>query len=174
MKLQRSLWEYKRKDVANAKDNYIYVFTDNGDRTSGSCKIPDDSSYSLRFGKKSLCYPRTTTAVLRGLEKAFPVTTQKRYVKGAARFDGNWVEEDFEEFKKVIDADFEEIKKACVKYKPLAVVFPCNGVLGGNISRLTITRVPKLYSYIVEKEIELKNFDINNLTKEEIEKYECN
>jgi len=174
MKLIKSPVEYTRSSISKDPSNRIYIFTDNGDRTSGSNKIPDDSEYSIRFGKKDLCYPTVTTAVLRGLERAFPVTTQKRYVRGSKSYEGNWVEEDFEEFKKVIDADFEEIKKACVKYKPTEVVFPQQGVLSGSISRLSIDRTPRLYSYIVEKEIELKNFDVNNLTKEEKEKYESN
>ena len=174
MKLIKAIADYKRSYISKDPSNRIYVFTDNGDRTSGQNKIPDDSEYSIRFGKKDLRYPTVTTAVLRGLERAFPVTTQKRYVRGPKSYEGNWTDEDFEEFKNVIDADFEEIKKACVKYKPTEVVFPRLGVLSGSISRLTIERTPKLYSYIVEKEIELKNFDVNNLTKEEKEKYECN
>ena len=56
-------------------------------------------------------------------------------MRGPKSYEGNWVEEDFEEFKKVIDADFEEIKKACVKYKPTEVVFPYRGLLGGSISK---------------------------------------
>ena len=159
-------WEYLRSNVEKDKRN-IYIFTDNCNRTSGRYKIPDDSTYSKRFGKTGLCYPTMTSALIRGLENAFPVTTQKSYVKGAKRFEGNWTDDDFEEFKKVIDDDFEAIKEACLKRKPDYVFFPNNGVLNGSISRLTIERTPLLFNYIVDKEIELRDFlkEINNNKK---------
>jgi len=149
---------YSRKSVS--EDNTkMYVFTDNGDRTSGKGKIPDDSEYSTRFGKKNLCYPSMTSAVLRGLSNSYPITTQKRYVSGAKSYEGNWNDEDFEEFKKVIDDDFEHIKKACIEKGYTEVVFPSKGILNGAISRLTFSRTPKLYNYIIEKELELKKFE---------------
>lgn len=146
------------RDIVEKDTERIYIFTDNCDRTSGAQKIDDNSEYSKRFGKKGLKYPKMTTALLRGLPNAYPVTTQKRYVPGSKSADGNWTDDDFEEFKKVIDDDFEHIKQAFAEKKPIEIVFPTNGVLNGPISKLTITRTPKLYEYIVKKEIELKNF----------------
>ena len=163
MKMQRFISYYTR-DIDKRIKNAIFIFTDNCNRTSGNIKIPDDSSYSKRFGKTGLCHPTVTSAMLRGLERAFPITTQKTYVKGAKRFDGNWCDDDLEEFKKVIDDDFEEIKKACVKYNPEIIYFPNNGVLNGSISRLTLERTPLLFEYIIKKEIELRDF-INELNK---------
>lgn len=158
MKLIKSS-KYTRNSVKKDKSN-IYIFTDNCDRTSGKNKIPDDSAYSKRFGKTGLCYPTTTSATIRGLYNAFPVTTQKSYNKGKKSFDDNWNDEDFEEFKKVIDADFEVIKEACKTLKPNAVVFPQKGILNGPISRLTFERTPLLFNYIVHKEKELRDFEI--------------
>ena len=160
-------WRYWRSDVKQDKNN-IYIFTDNQDRTSGSGKIPDDSEYSKRFGKTDLKYPTGTSAVLRGLPNAFPITTQKYYVKGTKCYEGNWSDDDFEDFTKVIDADFEAIKDACKRLNPKNVFFPNLGVLNGKISRLTIERTPKLFFYIVKKEIELRDFineNFKNKTK---------
>lgn len=148
-----------RKQVAEDSKN-IYIFTDNCDRSSGKGEIPDDSTYSKRFGKKKLKYPAVTSAFIRGLENSFPITTQKKYVPRPNQFEGNWTDDDFEEFKKVIDDDFEHIKKACKEKGYKKIFFPVNGVLNGKISRLTIERTPKLFKYIVEKEIELKKFEI--------------
>jgi hypothetical protein len=101
-----------------------------------------------------------TSALIRGIDNAYPITTQKHYVPGTKSADGNWTDDDFEEFKKVIDDDFEHIKKACKEKGYKTIFFPKNGVLNGTISRLTFERTPKLFKYIVEKEIELKNFEI--------------
>ena len=160
MKLIRK--SYSRITASKDKE-HIYVFTDNLDRTSGQGKISDDSSYSKRFGKTGLCYPSVTSAVLRGLENAFPVTTQKGYKKGTNPSIYNWTDDDFEEFKKVIDDDFEKIKEACVKYSTDTVYFPSTGVLNGNISQLTFDRTPILYNYIIEKEIELRDFNVEKI-----------
>jgi hypothetical protein len=157
MKLVRK--SYSRITASRDKE-HIFIFTDNLDRTSGQGKIPDGSSYSKRFGKTGLCYPSVTSAVLRGLENAFPITTQKGYKKGANPSTYNWTDDDFEEFKKVIDDDFEKIKEACVKYNADTVYFPSTGVLNGNISQITFDRTPILYNYIIEKEIELRDFNI--------------
>ena len=47
------------------------------------------------------------------MPNAYPITTQKEYVPHRRNSSlGNWEESDFEEFKKVIDEDFEHIKKA--------------------------------------------------------------
>ena len=158
MILKKSTSKYYR-DIVAGDTTKMYIFTDNCDRTSGKGKIPDDSEYSIRFGKKGLHFPTMTSALLRGLPNAYPITTQKRYVSGAKSYEGNWNDEDFEEFKKVIDDDFEHIKKACVEKGYTEIVFPSKGILNGAISRLTFSRTPKLYNYIIEKEIELKKFE---------------
>jgi len=151
---------FKRTD-ASADSTNMYIFTDNGDRTSGNGKIDDNSEYSIRFGKKGLKYPSVTSAIIRGLSNAYPITTQKKYFPGNKSKEGNWTDDDFEEFKKVIDDDIEHIKNACVEKGYKEIIFPYNGILNGRISKLTIERTPKLYKYIIEKEIELAKFKSN-------------
>ena len=160
MKLQRAGGDITRKQAKENK-TAIYVFTDNGDRTSGKRRVPDESEYAKRFGKTGLMHPQAqTSAILRGLDNAFPITTQKHYVPSPNQNKGNWEDSDFEEFKKVIDDDIEHIKEACVRLKPEKIIFPWNGVLNSKISNITFYRTPKLYNYIIEKEIELRDFEI--------------
>ena len=158
MILRRATYKYNRNSV-KATPEQMYIFTDNCDRTSGNGKIPDDSEYSKRFGKEGLNHPSVTSALIRGLDNAYPVTTQKRYVPGLKSYEGNWTDDDFEEFKKVIDDDFEHIKQACRDKKYKVIIFPNTGILNGKISKLTFERTPKLFKYIIEKEIELKRFE---------------
>lgn len=158
MILKNSPISYVREVVKDDTER-LYIFTDNGDRSSGKGLIPNDSEYSTRFGKKNCHFPSKTTAVIRGLQNAYPVTTQKRYVPGIHSYAGNWNDEDFEEFKKVIDDDFEHIKNACKEKRYKEIIFPRSGILNGGISRITSDRTPKLFTYIVQKEIELKEFE---------------
>jgi hypothetical protein len=145
--------------LAKNSENKLFIFTDNCDRTSGRGKVSDNSEYAKRFGKTGLHYPSVTSAILRGLDNAYPITTQKGYKKGDNPDNHNWTDDDFEEFKKVIDDDFEHIKQACKEKGYKKIVFPLSGILNSKISKLTMERTPKLYGYIIEKEIELKKFE---------------
>jgi hypothetical protein len=157
MKLEKSHLKYNRKKISEVKDA-IYVFTDNCDRTSGKLDIPDDSSYSKRFGRTGLKYPTVTSAVIRGLENAFPVTTCKCYSQ--KKSERIFHDVDFENFKKLVDADFEAIKNACIERGIDRIIFPTGGVLNGTYSDITRTRTPLLYWYVVKKEIELRDFEL--------------
>ena len=160
MILRRATYKYTRNSV-KATPEQMYIFTDNCDRTSGKGKIPDDSEYSKRFGKTGLLYPSITSARIRGLDNAYPLTTQHWYNEQHKGIAGRWQDSDFEEFKKVIDEDIEAIKKACIEKGYKEIVFPKGGVLNSQIAALTPSRTPILFNYIVEKEIELKNFNNN-------------
>jgi hypothetical protein len=157
MILKKYPGKYIRKSIQEVKDA-IFVFTDNCDRTSGRGNIPDDSSYSKRFGRTGLKYPTVTSALIRGLENAFPVTTCKCYTQ--KKSERIFHDEDFEEFKKLVDADFEAIKNACIERGIDMIIFPMTGILNGSYSDLTRTRTPLLYWYIVKKEVELRDFEL--------------
>ena len=158
MKLKKSDKLYKRSEVKEQTDK-LFIFTDNCDRTSGSVSIKDSSQYSQRFNKTGLKHPMKTSAIIRGLDNAYPITTQKSYSKAKNIYLGNWKDEDFKEFKKVIDKDIEEIKKACVEKGYKEIIFPPYGILNTDIARITISRTPKLFQYIIDKELELKKFE---------------
>ena len=57
----------------------LYIFTDNTNRDSGYTIIPETSWYAQKYkganGGPPLHYPSKTTAVMRGLDNARPVTT---------------------------------------------------------------------------------------------------
>ena len=147
MIVERSTEPYTRKLVRENK-NLMYIFTDNTDRDSGKSVIPNSSWYSQKYGEGKH-YPSMTTALIRGLDNAYPITTQHWYNTQHRGITGRWNDDDFEEFKKVIDDDFENIYQNCKKYEK--IIFPIGGIFNSKISQLNKVRTPKLYSYLMEK-----------------------
>lgn len=147
MIVERSIEPYTRKLVRENK-NLMYIFTDNTDRDSGKSVIPNSSWYSQKYGEGKH-YPSMTTALIRGLDNAYPITTQHWYNVQHKGITGRWNDDDFEEFKKVIDNDFENIYQNCKKYEK--IIFPIGGIFNSKISQLNKVRTPKLYSYLMEK-----------------------
>ena len=81
----------------------LYIFTDNTNRTSGKTEIDPESWYSQKYRKTvPLRYPSQTSAMLRGLDNARPISTQHWYdrASGKTRDAGRWNDSDFAEFKK--------------------------------------------------------------------------
>jgi hypothetical protein len=140
-------------DTKLSKD-YIYIFPDNCDRTVfEGLDISDDTNYSKKYGKTGLKKPIAGPSCIRGDDVAFPITTKK----SSKEF---WNDEDYKEFKKVINDDIKEIKKACKKLKPKAIYFPPKGILNTVEERISFERTPRLYEYIIKKEIELSDFKV--------------
>ena len=90
-----------------------------------------------------------TTALIRGLDNAYPITTQRWYNSQHKGNTGRWTDNDLEEFKKVIDDDFQEIIKNADKFKQ--IVFPIGGIFNSKISAINKQRTPKLYEYLMNK-----------------------
>lgn len=150
-KIERTDKFYNRIEVAEDTKS-LYIFTDNTDRDSGKTEIPEESWYTMKYGSNKH-YPKVTSALIRGLDNAYPITTQRWYNREHKGLFGRWNDEDFEEFKKVIDDDFDEIRKVMGNYK--RIVFPVGGIFNSKIANISESRVPKLYSYLKEKCIEL-------------------
>lgn len=159
-----------KTDVTRAQamktPNILYIFTDNTNRTSGSVTIDPESWYSQKYKKSTpLKYPSVTSARIRGLENARPISTQKWFnpATGQTREKGRWNDSDFELFKNTIDGEIQDIKEAwdSGKYEKIIVAAP-NGILRieGNegISGMTEKRVPKLYRYLKFKLNELNAY----------------
>lgn len=127
----------------------LFIFTDNTDRSSGNNIIDSNSWYSKKYGS-NLKYPNVTSAMIRGLDNAYPISTQRWYHTGAKGPAGNWNNQDFEIFKKVIDDEIDDIINAISTRKYKDVVF-CSSIINGTISDITITRTPALYDYLVEQ-----------------------
>lgn len=147
MEILRAEKFYNRSEVENDAKT-MYIFTDNTDRDSGKGDIPDDSWYANKYGSGKH-FPKVTSALIRGLHNAYPITTQRWYNNAHKGIYGRWTDANFEEFKKVIDDDFEEIYKNAKRYEK--IVFPIGGIFNSKIADISKSRVPKLYGYLMEK-----------------------
>ena len=140
--------EYYNRDIVKYDASTMYIFTDNTDRDSGTGLIDPNSWYSDKYGFNKH-YPKVTSAVIRGLDNAYPITTQHYYNKFRKGIYGRWNDSDFDEFKLVIDDDFNEIIKNANKVN--RIVFPCGGFFETKISNISKERTPKIYHYLYDK-----------------------
>lgn len=139
------------RDEALADARTLYVFTDNTDRDSGKGLVRTDSEYYRKYGDgtKDLHYPTMTSAVVRGLDNAFPVSTQRWYHEGARGETGRWHDEDVDVFKEVVSSEFKNIREAWDSGRYDRIMLPeRGGIFGGKISEITETRTPKLYAVL--------------------------
>ena len=158
--------EWTREQVAKDTKN-LYIFTDNTDRDSGKRVIDRGSRYYQTFGdgQHDLHYPSVTAALIRGLDNAMPVSTQRWYHDGAKGEAGRWNDGDINEFRDVISKEFDAIRRQIVKratechmgysgYEDVTVYLPGSndGLTGGKISAITPERTPRLYAVLKEQE----------------------
>lgn len=145
--------------------NILYVFTDNTDRDSGSGRISDDSWYSKKYGKGHH-FPTMTAAVVRGLDNARPISTQRWYHQGAKGTTGRWTDADINEFKKTIKKELQEIINEFNTNKYDTIMFPDgDGLFNTRISNITKERTPKLYQALGEL---LHEFGLDSLIPSDI------
>lgn len=145
--------------------NILYVFTDNTDRDSGSGRISDDSWYSKKYGKGHH-FPTMTAAVVRGLNNARPISTQRWYHQGAKGTTGRWTDADINEFKKTIREELQEIINEFNTNKYDTIMFPDgDGLFNTRISNITKERTPKLYQALGEL---LHEFGLDSLIPSDI------
>lgn len=154
MNIIRTTKPYIREEVEKDKSS-MYIFTDNTDRNSGKGLISEESWYAKMYGKNKH-FPKVTTALIRGLNNAFPITTQRWYNKEHKGNNGRWNDSDFAEFKKVIDHDFEIIKENANKFDK--IIFPIGGIFNSKISNISKERTPMLYKYLMSKCLELYEY----------------
>lgn len=136
----------------------LYIFTDNTDRTSGSNAINEDTRYAKKYGKGKF-FPTTTQAVIRGLDNAMPISTQRWYHDDKKGNKGRWTDDAIDEFKTTIDAEIEDIKAEwdTGKYDHL-VVSNFDGFFNTKISNISKDRVPQIYDYLHGKIDELYKY----------------
>lgn len=148
---------WTREDVANDSTS-LYIFTDNTDRDSGSGKINPNSKYAAKYGKNKH-YPSRTQAVIRGLDNAMPISTQRWYHEGAKGASGRWTDDAFEEFKSVINAEIQAIKEEWDTGKYIRIVVGSfDGFFNTSISAITRERTPLIYEYLENKLKELYSY----------------
>lgn len=149
---------WTRQEV-NDNPDVLYVFGDNTNRTSGSNPISNDSKYARTYGLGKM-FPNTTAAVIRGMDNAMPVSTQHWYdpTTGRTRDAGRWNDSDIEDFKKVIDAEFQAIKDEWDTGKYRKIYLPSTGLSNGKISQITESRTPVLFRYLYDKTADLAKY----------------
>lgn len=136
---------FTRKSAEKDKD-YLYLFTDNAGRTSGSGTIDPNSWYAKKYGA-SKKYASKTQAVARGLENAYPITTMVDDKRT------QWNDKDFDKYKEIIDDEIDTIKKALPNYK--GVKFGAEMPFGkGAISNMKES-APKIWNYLNQKLAEI-------------------
>lgn len=149
---------WTRQEV-NDNPDVLFVFGDNTNRTSGSNPISNDSKYARTYGLGKM-FPNATAAIIRGMDNAMPVSTQHWYdpTTGRTRDAGRWNDSDIEEFKKVIDAEFQAIKDEWDTGKYRKIYLPSTGLSNGKISQITEARTPVLFKYLYDKTADLAKY----------------
>lgn len=167
---------WTRQEV-NDNPDVLYVFGDNTNRTSGSNPISNDSKYARAYGLGKM-FPNATAAIIRGTDNAMPVSTQHWYdpSTGRTRDAGRWNDSDIEDFKKVIDAEFQAIKDEWDTGKYRKIYLPSTGLSNGKISQITEARTPVLFKYLYDKTADLAKYvstehkDTHNVSYEQAQK----
>lgn len=149
---------WTRQEV-NDNPDVLYVFGDNTNRTSGSNPISNDSKYARTYGLGKM-FPNATSAIIRGMDNAMPVSTQHWYdpSTGRTRDAGRWNDSDIDDFKKVIDAEFQAIKDEWDTGKYRKIYLPSTGLSNGKISQITEARTPVLFKYLYDKTVDLAKY----------------
>lgn len=167
---------WTRQEV-NDNPDVLYVFGDNTNRTSGSNPISNDSKYARTYGLGKM-FPNTTAAIIRGMNNAMPVSTQHWYdpTTGRTRDAGRWNDSDIDDFKKIIDAEFQAIKDEWDTGKYRKIYLPSTGLSNGKISQITEARTPVLFKYLYDKTVDLAKYvstehkDTHNVSYEQAQK----
>ena len=132
---------WTRRDAAKPENqDKLFIFTDNTDRNSGNEPVNPESKYAKKYGKRTnsegveeerrLSYPKyQTSAVLRGLDNAMPISTQRWYHGEMKREKGRWTNADVEEFKKVIHDEVDDIINEWKTGNYTTIVLPQGGLL---------------------------------------------
>lgn len=149
---------WTRQEV-NDNPDVLFVFGDNTNRTSGSNPISNDSKYARTYGLGKM-FPNTTAAIIRGMDNAMPVSTQHWYdpTTGRTRDAGRWNDSDIDDFKKIIDAEFQAIKDEWDTGKYRKIYLPSTGLSNGKISQITEARTPVLFKYLYDKTVDLAKY----------------
>lgn len=167
---------WTRQEV-NDNPDVLFVFGDNTNRTSGSNPISNDSKYARTYGLGKM-FPNTTAAIIRGMDNAMPVSTQHWYdpTTGRTRDAGRWNDSDIDDFKKIIDAEFQAIKDEWDTGKYRKIYLPSTGLSNGKISQITEARTPVLFKYLYDKTVDLAKYvstehkDTHNVSYEQAQK----
>lgn len=155
---------WTREEVEKDTES-LYIFTDNTDRDSGHKPIDPSSKYAKKYGTDKR-YPTMTQAVIRGLDNAMPISTQRWYHDGAKGESGRWNDDDIKEFRRVIDSEIDDIIQEwrTGKYKRI-VIGGIDGFFNTSISNISKDRTPALYAHLYNKLREIGIIPLSTKTK---------
>lgn len=144
--------KYTRESV-RCDPKYMYLFTDNNQRTSAPKareENVDTSSWYYKKYKQLTNKPlhygtlnNPTSAVIRGLDNAYPISTMSAY-------GTNWDLSEYHLFVSVIDDEIEQIKKDLPKFLDIKIAKFKIGQ-GGRFARLP----PQFQQYLDSKFLEI-------------------
>lgn len=153
------------RHIAEANPRTLYIFTDNLDRTSGGSEY-GNSWYKEKYGKGGFgSYINPTTAILRGLPNAAPISTMKYYKyahPGMNLNEARFNDSDFQEVQEVLQDEIKDIIDLWNSGNFDRVVIPNYDFLtDSSISEITEERTPDLYRLMKDTLQYLKQ-SINN------------
>ena len=112
-----------------------------------------------------------------GLSNMLLVSTRNQSNTSNGVIDnGNWNDSDIENFKKVVDAEFQAIKDEWDTGKYRKIYLPSTGLSNGKISQITEARTPVLFKYLYDKTADLAKYvstehkDTHNVSFEQAKK----
>lgn len=137
----------------------IYIYTENEEDR-------EPNKFNTKTGELEFRSSTSNSAVIRSgrnnpilNECIYPITVQQHRGKELKNL---YSDSNFDTIKQVIDADFKQIQLAIqrewARGKNPVLIFPKNGVFGGNISQINPQRTPRLYYYYLEKLKSLKEY----------------
>jgi hypothetical protein len=138
---QRFTRESAKKDT-----EYMYLFTDNAGRTSGSGIIDPNSWYAKKYGANKK-YASKTQAVARGLNNVYPITTMVDDKRT------QWTDAQFNTYKKIIDDEIATIKETSKNYK--GIKFGAEMPFGKGVISNMKNSAPKIWNYLNTKLAEI-------------------
>ena len=168
--IQKSKQRYSRT-VARNNPRTLYIFTDNTDRTSydksAIGRKPSETYgwYYKKYGRDEHGTDRnSTTAVLRGLDNAAPISTMKWFYKahpGETVETSRWKDSDIEEFKSILDDEIKQIKDLWQSGNFDKIMLPMGEDAFFNAKHSQISPKSEIGKYLKTKLDELMDF-VNN------------
>lgn len=149
------------REYAKRHPDWLFIFADNTDRDSGTHLINPDRPYIKKYGIGKH-FPNVTSACIRGVVNAMPISTQRYYHPGAKGVAGRWKDKDIKEFTDTIEDEIKDIKKYILESNPKEVILPANGLFNSRISAITIDRVPKIFRVLKSQLDDLEEFIVSH------------
>lgn len=172
-KIVYSSIKYSRGN-AESNQRSLYIFTDNWERTSGGNEY-GDSWYKQKYGKGGYgTSGNPTTAVVRGLPNAAPISTMKAFSPKnieAARMNDS----DIDQVRKILNDELADIKRLWNSGKFDRIVLPNEDfLLNSSIAKITEDRTPQLYELMQDAIKQIKEMVADTEVSRKLKQIEDN